>query len=88
MAAPGPSAFASGVRATFSGATVGPSSGPRNVRVTKADGSLCYSLETSLIGGENYLYTWKDAAGEVVASGTNTPFETPSLKSFARTAAT
>jgi len=72
--------FASGVRATFSGQIGGTSSSPRTVRVTKADGSPCYSLETALIGGELYRYTWKDAAGEVVATGTNTPFETPSFK--------
>ncbi len=67
--------FASGVGATFSGAVF-----PKTVRVTKADGSLCYSFETYLIGGELLQYTWKDAAGEVIASGTDTPFETPSFK--------
>ena len=40
---------------------------PRRVRVTKADGSPCYSFETVL--GELTRYTWKDAAGQVVATG-------------------
>ena len=44
----------------------------KTVSVTKADGSPCYSFKTTLAGmGEVYLYSWKDAAGQVVATGRN-----------------
>lgn len=62
--------FASGVRASFTGEFAG-THGTKTVSVTKADGSPCYSLETSLSGGEILLYAWKDAAGQVVATGRN-----------------
>lgn len=70
--------YASGVQVSQSGVVY--SSGPTTVKtfsVTKADGSPCYSLETSLIGGEVYRYVWKDAAGEVVATGSDDRFTNP-----------
>jgi hypothetical protein len=69
--------FQSGVRATFSGNITGTGSGPKVVQVTKADGSPCYSMETSLFGGEVYRYVWKDAGGQTVATGSYDPFGNP-----------
>jgi hypothetical protein len=69
--------FPSGVRATFSGNAVVSSAGPKIVHVTKADGSPCYSIETSLFGGEVTRYVWKDAAGQTVATGSNDPYGNP-----------
>jgi hypothetical protein len=72
--------FASGVRASFTGEFAG-TSGSKTVSVTKADGSPCYSFETSLHGGEQLQYTWKDATGQVVATGSNSGgFGTPSVQ--------
>jgi hypothetical protein len=62
--------FASGVRASFTGELAGDSA-PKTVSVTKADDSPCYSFETSLLRGEELHYVWKDAAGQVVATGRN-----------------
>ncbi len=60
--------FASGVRASFSGAAT---SRTQTVSVTKDDGSPCYSFETTVSFGEEYQYVWRDAAGQVVATGRN-----------------
>jgi hypothetical protein len=69
--------YPSGVRATLSGIVESTGSGPRVVQVTKADGSPCYSMETSLFGGEVYRYLWKDAGGQTVATGSYDPFGNP-----------
>jgi hypothetical protein len=68
--------YASGVNVSQMGEFVG-TSGTKTIRVTKADGSLCYSFDTSLIGGEVYQYIWKDATGQTVATGRNDPFGNP-----------
>ena len=74
--------FDSGVHATF--ATVADTNscgGRRVVQVTRADGSPCYSYEKYVSNGtacEGTVYTWKDAAGQVVATGTSNPYSTPS----------
>ena len=39
----------------------------------KADGTPCYSFETTLIGGEVLQYVWKDPSGQVVATGSFVP---------------
>lgn len=60
--------FASGVRASFSD----PAIGTQVVRVTKADGSPCYSFETTEVPSSDLqtrLYTWKNSVGQVVATG-------------------
>ena len=66
--------FDSGVRASFMG-DYAAGAGTRVVQVKKADGAPCYSFETSsTTGGEILRYVWKDAAGQVVATGDNSPF--------------
>jgi hypothetical protein len=71
--------FSSGVRATTEGDFVG-SGGSKVISVSKADGTPCYSFQTTLIGGELYQYVWKDAAGQVVATGSEGPFSTPTAQ--------
>ena len=42
--------------------------------VHKADGALCYSFETACYCGgfcENSTWTWRNAAGQIVATGTS-----------------
>jgi hypothetical protein len=69
--------FDSGVRASFMG-DYAAGAGIRVVQVKKADGAPCYSFETSsTTGGEILRYVWKDAAGQVVATGDSSPFTTP-----------
>jgi hypothetical protein len=68
--------FDSGVGASIMG--TGTAIDTRIVRVSKPDGSPCYSLESGvLITGEVVRTVWKDAAGQVVATGDNNPFATP-----------
>jgi hypothetical protein len=63
--------FASGVVATSASeadASIGPTT---IVTVTKSDGSVCYTLEDALVaahGLETGLWTWKDPAGNTVAT--------------------
>jgi hypothetical protein len=71
--------FSSGVRATTEGDFVG-SGGSKVISVSRADGTPCYSFQTTLIGGELYQYVWKDAAGQVVATGSEGPFATPTAQ--------
>jgi hypothetical protein len=71
--------FESGVRASSIGQLVG--GGTIVVRVSKADGSPCYSFETSSgLDDENPGYLWKDAAGQIVARGRTNQFGMPSLQ--------
>jgi hypothetical protein len=51
-------------------------------RVTKPDGSLCYSVESYVDNGmacEGWRYTWKDAAGQAVANAISNPYLSPTL---------
>ena len=61
--------FASGVKQERTGAACGKS----ELKVARADGSLCYTLEINNSGPtmacERGTYTWKDASGQVVATG-------------------
>jgi hypothetical protein len=64
------------VRATWATVDVGDPTacniGVRVVTVAKADGSPCYSVESRIDASlvcEGALYTWKDASGQVVATG-------------------
>jgi len=64
--------YASGVKVTTPSSSC--SAGGRSLtRVTKPDGSLCYTLEESGVtmgmACENGSYTWRDAANKVVATG-------------------
>jgi hypothetical protein len=46
--------------------------GRTEVRVTKPDGSLCFTLAMTFglqAAGETHFYTWTDAAGDTVATG-------------------
>jgi hypothetical protein len=55
--------FASGVHVTWeNGVTI-------VMRVTNPDGTACYSLELSRSPASGTIYTWKDSAGNVVATG-------------------
>lgn len=47
----------------------GPGEGIYRVEVTKPDGSPCYSFERCAMTIDSFFYAWKDAAGNVVASG-------------------
>jgi hypothetical protein len=69
--------FDSGVRASFSG--VDASTGAGVARLSKADGSSCFSFEATDVGGGALAYTWKDAAGQVVATGRNDPLGVPTI---------
>ena len=49
-------------------------------RVTKADGSPCYSFESHAdpdMACTGFRFTWKDASGQVVATGTFNPDVVP-----------
>jgi len=68
--------FDSGVRATWATVDVADPTacnlGVRTVTIAKADGAPCYSIESridSSLGCEGARYTWKDASGQVVATG-------------------
>ena len=74
--------FVSGVHAKFSSVANTSACGgsSRVVQVTRADGSPCYSYETYVVQGtfcEGTAYVWKDAAGQVVATGTSNPYSNP-----------
>ena len=77
--------FESGVRVTYSKVSkTGACAGFSNVTVvTKADGSPCYSFESYFDSGmacEGERYTWRDAAGQLVASGVRNPYDNPSTR--------
>ena len=59
--------------ATFESQFSGSTSGNKVAHVRKADGTPCYSFETTLIGGEVLQYVWKDPSGQVVATGSFVP---------------
>jgi hypothetical protein len=67
--------FDSGVHVSFVGALAGDGD-TQVVSVTKADGSPCYSFEATwghIVANMDVrmTYTWKDAAGQVVATGSS-----------------
>jgi hypothetical protein len=79
-----PVCFASGVRAALSHGQSADSCGGTTqvVDVTKADGSPCYSFEwygALSQGCEGFRYTWKDASGAIVATGTQNYYAVPTL---------
>jgi len=59
--------FANGIKAQ--NATLPTNSGPTTSTVKNVDGSLCYTLETTL-GNGSVLYTWKNPTGATVATAT------------------
>jgi hypothetical protein len=65
---PSPRCFSCGVRVTFEGHIFG-TGGTEVAYISNADGTPCYSFQTSVLGGEVFLYVWKDPAGQVVATG-------------------
>jgi len=58
-------------------------SGSREIaRVTRSDGSPCYSVEhytDPRMAGEGVRYIWKNPAGEVVANALSNPYDNPTL---------
>jgi len=73
--------FDSGVRATFAPVDDPTTCGEHVVaQVTRADGSPCYSYEkygVTVTRCEGTAYIWRDAAGQVVATGTSNPYSNP-----------
>jgi hypothetical protein len=59
--------YDNGVKLLFSLSAAGVS----NTRVTKPDGSICYELEAQAAGtGRPLSFTYKDASGALIATGT------------------
>jgi hypothetical protein len=75
--------FASGVHASFTSVENAPGcrgGATRVTRVTKPDGSPCYSFESYAdpdMACTGFRFTWKDASGQVVATGIFNPDTTP-----------
>jgi len=65
--------YDSGARAEYTLNSLCADGGRREVRVTKPDGSLCFTFEEVSFGFgqlcENGQYTWRDATGTVIATG-------------------
>jgi hypothetical protein len=73
--------FVSGVHATFTSMEAPGCRSTRLTRVTKTDGSPCYSFESYAdpnMGCTGFQFAWKDASGQVVATGTFNPDTIPS----------
>jgi hypothetical protein len=75
--------FASGVHASFTSVSNGTScrgGSTRVTQVTKSDGSPCYSFESYAdpdMACTGFRFTWKDASGQMVATGTFNPDTIP-----------
>jgi hypothetical protein len=81
--APGIICFASGVRATHTMVARSTACGGGMsdlMTVTKADGGACYSIERYVDNAmlcEGTRYLWRDAAGVLVATGVDNPYNNP-----------
>lgn len=75
--------FASGVHAAFTSTPGSAGCGDGSiVTVTKADGTPCYSFESTFsysMDCQGTRYAWRDAAGTVVATGFSNPHSNPTL---------